>query len=177
MKLHETKGRNARAAYCPRCGGDAPAPVEIGAHEQISRCDDCGAMHYGYSSGQKKCGGCGEHALQYVRDLDENDKVPGSPCDDCLEEIEVHQRIVAAGGVYFRCHNCGEQGVIDRNEFTTNARKVLGCEPPKLCGVEFTIADPCPRCRDSTGAAAAASRSRTGDMDLENVLGDKKGDA
>ena len=150
MDIHKTKGicTNPRAAYCPRCGGDAPGLVMIGAEDQVSQCVYCDINLYGFTSNQQ-CPNCYRHdGIIFVRRLEDHEKVPGSPCDTCLEEIREHAEIVAAGGVYFRCLKCKRSGVIKQNALSTQVRDEHGIAAPAPCGVEFNEDELCPKCQE-----------------------------
>lgn len=150
MDIRKTKGIcvNPREAYCPRCGGDAPSLIDIGKQDQVCQCRNCGVRLYGFTSGLK-CPGCGlSGAFKYLRRLWKNEKVPGSPCDYCLDEINEHAEIVAAGGVYFRCLKCNQSGVIKENAFSIDVRNEHRIAAPAPCGVEFNQDEPCPKCQE-----------------------------
>ena len=61
--------------------------------------------------------------------------------------MNLHEALVADGGVYWRCKKCGLSGVIvARSELAIAVRKKMGIEPPEPCGLEYTEEEPCPMC-------------------------------
>lgn len=139
--LHEKLGLNARLTICARCGGDGDELVLLGRDNYKLVCG-CGAVMYGGKRADN-CGSCG-NSLQYAerKELGEFEKIPTmTPCRKCAEEIrkekEEHRKVVEAGGVYFRCVECGQQGVVKESEFAAAVREAHGIPAPGLCGVEF----------------------------------------
>jgi len=58
-----------------------------------------------------------------------------------------HKSEVEKGGVYFRCKDCGVNGVIKAGvPFAEDVRKHHNLPAPAPCGVEFTKDTGCPRC-------------------------------
>jgi len=72
--------------------------------------------------------------------------VDDKPCDECRKELESFAKIVAEGGIYFKCEKCNRDGVIrltdSSREFVEDVRhSIFGDDPEwktKPCGVEFT---------------------------------------
>jgi hypothetical protein len=82
-----------------------------------------------------------------VGEIGENDRLPASePCDACKAEIAEHKRLVAEGGVYWRCLKCGSEGVIKDSEFAQNIRKMSNHPAPEPVGIEFNGPPQCPTC-------------------------------
>lgn len=144
IRLHKDKGVNPYLTYCPRCGGDGPDLLLIGAHDRVYKCQGCGMTHFGGRPKGGLCQECGG-SVAFERKLEDREKLPGNLCAACEKEIEEHKKVVEAGGIYFKCADCKIEGVIKQNEFTERVRKQIGIEVPKPCGVEFTKAD-CPKC-------------------------------
>lgn len=149
--LHSRLGVNPRMTVCPRCGGDGDKLMLLGSqnYKYTCRYANCGLTHYGKPTGAaaRTCPGCGLAADWVNRtELDDNERLPASaPCRKCQAEIDEHKKVVAEGGIYFRCKDCKAQGVIRANELTAKVRAHAKIEPPNPVGVEFAK-DDCPSC-------------------------------
>lgn len=133
--LHPQKGINPHLTVCQRCG-QAYGIALLGNRDNRRICR-CGCTNYG-ARGSDKCGKCGEQLFDAkVEPIREHEDLPGGLCTECEKEVTEHAKIVAEGGVYFRCAQCGRQGVIKANEFAAEVRKHLKTPTPKPCGVEF----------------------------------------
>jgi len=147
ISLHKTKGVNPRLTFCPNCGGEGPDIVLLGSRERKVTCDKCGCVNYG-SSRAGKCGRCEQPLFDgKVEKIDEYERLPGSLCAECERVLEEQKRVVAEGGVLFKCKKCGSEGAIKANaSLAKEVRKQLGIEPPKPCGVEL---ESCPACEEN----------------------------
>lgn len=145
IKLHPEKGVNPKLTYCPRCGGPGRELILVGADEGVYKCSSCEITVFGYGHGT--CPSCKKsHVLKRERMIGEHEKLPGGLCEKCEKEEAEHKAIVEAGGVYFRCVDCGVSGVIKATAPVAQvARAELKVPTPGLCGVEFTKND-CPKC-------------------------------
>ena len=147
MILNKTRGVNPFLTICARCGGETSELVLVGADDGVYECNACHRTIVGLPKGIE-CPSC-RHRQSWVkkRTLLEGERLPSSqPCDTCKKEIEEHAKIVAEGGVYFRCADCKKQGVIKASAPLTRAvREKMKIPPPKPCGVEFSKAN-CPEC-------------------------------
>jgi len=142
ITLHRERGVNPRLTFCPRCGKEANELVLLGAHEAIGEC--CGITVYGGG----RCPKCNRFT-ERVGTIGEHDRLPASqPCDECGAELAEHAKVVAEGGVYFRCTDCNASGVIKATPFAAEVRKAHGIDAPAPCGVEFTEEN-CPACASS----------------------------
>jgi hypothetical protein len=146
INLHPEKGVNPKLTYCPRCGGPGRELILIGADEGVYKCSSCEITVFGYGHGT--CPSCKKsHVLKRERMIGEHEKLPGGLCEACEKEEAEHKVVVEAGGVYFRCADCGVAGVIKgTSQFAIHARKQLKVEAPKPCGIEFTKKEGCPKC-------------------------------
>jgi len=153
LRLHKEKGVNARLTYCPRCGGEGPDLVLVGAHDKVYKCLSCGMVHFG---GRPKGGRCQECAgdVKFERKLEDHEKLPGGLCEKCEEEAAEHKKIVEEGGVYFKCRDCKIEGVMKPSDFTKMVREQLDVQPPKPCGIEFNKSD-CPKCSPTAQEVAS----------------------
>lgn len=172
LYLHETKGLNPKLTTCPRCGGDGPDLILLGARDYKDICQLCGAVYIGGADPKMKHRGCVFKRLDaqskevkcggtsFSREpIEEHEKLPGGLCYACEEEIKQHREIVAAGGIHWRCVDCKSEGVIKaESECAKEVRAHMKIEPPDPVGLEF-YKDPkrgpaCPVCgpggRDAT---------------------------
>ena len=146
IELHSTKGVNPYLTYCPRCGGESPVLVLIGRRTTVLTCIHCGTANIG-SRRHEECGKCGERLDgAKARELEEHEKLPGALCEKCQKEIKEFEVIVKAGGVYFKCSDCGAQGIINGDtEFAKAVREHAKVSAPEPIGAAFTK-DNCPQC-------------------------------
>lgn len=132
---------------CPRCGQNGDEIVLLGIHNRMYECaaSSCKARTIGRK--EKTCPGCGcEVDRVFVREIREHERVSGSVCGACQKELKEHQEVVEAGGIVFRCKDCGAKGVIKESApLAKKVREQLKVDPPKPCGVEFDKAT-CPAC-------------------------------
>ena len=145
VKLHKTKGLNPRLTYCRRCGGEGKEIVLLGAVENVYECSHCGMKSIGAM--RKACPECGHKMWNKLGPLEEHEKLPASEfCDKCIAELEEFKAIVEAGGIYWKCADCGSTGVVKPGEFADMIREKLDImEGP--CGVTFNKTD-CPSCSE-----------------------------
>ncbi len=142
IRLHPTKGVNPHLGVCPRCGGDNGEIALVGANDGIYVCHRCKQRHVGRP---KECAQCGHWDFTKTGELGENERIPTGLCKSCETEVAEHKKVVASGGVYFKCSDCGVSGAIRPNAFTEAVRKQAGVATPAPVGVEFSKAD-CPAC-------------------------------
>jgi ssDNA-binding Zn-finger/Zn-ribbon topoisomerase 1 len=141
ITLHPTLGINPHMTVCRRCGGPAEELMLIGNRTSIYRCGnrDCGITIYGHRMSEPcpKCHDRGPH--EKIGEVGEHDKLPATePCDKCKAELAEHKQIVADGGIYFKCAQCGKSGVIKNTApLCAMVREKMGVPAPKPCGVEF----------------------------------------
>lgn len=142
--LHPTKGVNPYLTYCPRCGGDGRDLILVGRKDSVNECRACKLTVFGGGP----CPKCGM-STEFVRKMEDREKLPGGLCEACEKEEAEHEAAVAEGGVYFKCADCGVRGVIKASApFAAKVREAHGIAAPKPCGVEFTKKDGCPQCGD-----------------------------
>jgi hypothetical protein len=141
IRLHSKHGVNPKLTYCPRCVGEGRDLILVGADDDKFTCRACSSVSFG----SRKCLKCSSY--DGVREkIGEHERLPGGLCSACETETEEHAREVAAGGVYFRCSDCGAQGVIRASAaFAGEVRAAHSLPAHAPCGVEFTKTD-CPQC-------------------------------
>jgi hypothetical protein len=137
LSLHPKLGVNPHLCCCPRCWKDNGELVLIGNRTSIRKCGGCGTKLVGhrYSEPCPKCRHNGPH--EEVGQVGERDKIPTGLCADCKKELAEHKAIVDAGGIYFRCKQCGKNGVIrPEAELCKMVRDKMEI-PTGPCGIEF----------------------------------------
>ena len=79
--------------------------------------------------------------------IEEHEKVStGGLCDPCAKLQEEQKTIVDAGGIYFKCRDCGSEGAIRKTaSICADVRAKLDIPAPEPCGVEFDKTN-CPAC-------------------------------
>jgi hypothetical protein len=146
IPLHPQKGLNPRLAYCPRCGEETNEIAMLGANDKIYECEG-GHQHLGVPT-DGICSGCGHHTtFRFLRHLEDHERLPASqPCVSCQEEIKTFEKVVAEGGVYIQCKDCGMQGVLKKeNPLCAQVREKMNVPAPGPVGLELTR-EQCPRC-------------------------------
>ena len=155
IALHPEKGVNPRLTICRRCGKDVGIAM-FGRINHKYTCSSCGCIHYGPPDRVRlpvidrracqKCGeGFGTHWKKEV--IDEHEKIPIEVCDDCIEKQKASDDAVKAGGIYWRCEDCGSEGaIIAEHDLSKHVRKEMDIEPPKPCGVALNRKYGCPIC-------------------------------
>lgn len=112
LRLHPTLGVNAKLTFCRRCGKDGNELLLIGAYDSIRKCNNCKIELIGFTS-TAQCPKCKQSGSTFVRTIGEYEKLPSnSLCDTCQKEVDEHKALVEAGGVYFKCKECNNTGVI-----------------------------------------------------------------
>lgn len=154
IPLHPTLGVNPHLTFCPRCGGEVPVLLLLGAMNTKFECHDCkavsiGARHCLKCDGQRNPNRHGRKGR--IVKIEENEKLPGSLCDDCVKRAAEWRGLVEAGGLYARCTDCGMEGVISPSEATASVREKHNCPAPELLGIGYSKAD-CPECSDEAVA-------------------------
>jgi len=155
VDIHPTRGLNPHLTFCPRCGGDGPDLILLGTREKLWQCNNCEAKIFGHRQSEK-CPKCHEgggrqpytsSGFTFVRNIGEHEKLPGSLCKGCEDELAEHKVIVAAGGIYWKCKDCHASGVIRGGSgLAEEVRRVSKIEPPNPVGFEFTKVEGCPSC-------------------------------
>ena len=136
MILHKTKGVNPRLTFCPRCGGDGPDLILLGNRDSVITCPFCNTANYG-AIRSDKCGSCGQPLSRgESRKIEEHERIPGSLCKTCKEEVENFKKEVEKGGIYWKC-KCGATGVIKGgSELAVQVREKSGIKEGPV-GVEL----------------------------------------
>lgn len=144
MQLHPEKGLNPHLTTCPRCGGEGQEILLLGKHNKIYKCPSCGQTHIGRPK-KGNCQKCGT-VVEFEREIGESERLPGGFCDACKEEIEKFKKVIAEGGIHWKCEECRREGVITHDApLAAAVRKKLGIFAPDPCGITFTKEE-CPVC-------------------------------
>lgn len=148
ITLHPEKGVNPKLTTCWRCGADVGVALP-GAKDSIYTCTH-GVRSYGGPPGrnphQKMDCGCTSGQYKFDRKMHDHEKIPIEQCDDCTKEITEQGEVVKAGGIYFKCVDCGASGAIRaQNPLCTAVREQLKTPAPAPCGIEFNK-ETCPAC-------------------------------
>ena len=72
-------------------------------------------------------------------------------CNTCNEEIAQHKAVVDAGGIYWKCEDCNNNGVIKKNDYSDAVREHMKIKAPDPCGIAFQKNEGCPICSDGLG--------------------------
>lgn len=131
IKIGE-KGPYAALAVCGRCGEDTGELLLMGCGMKFE-CRECKTTTYGST----KCGKGGLKHKGTKLEMGYSDKVPYGLCGACSKQSEEHKEIVAAGGAYFRCEDCGAEGVIKKSIFTDAAREKHNIPAPAPIGIRL----------------------------------------
>jgi len=147
LRLHPEKGVNPRMTVCRQCGASVGV-VLLGIHDVEYTCPDCGSVHYGRPD-KGKCASCGcLLATSWKRQkIAEHASLPIEICAECEKKNKEIEDEVQAGGVYWRCADCGSAGALKADcDLSRAVREKAGIAAPDPCGVEFTSENGCPVC-------------------------------
>jgi len=154
ITLHPEHGVNPKLVQCASCGKDTNELVLLGTYGYTGTCSK-----HGHVVGVSKYGNCTmQHPDTYsarcgnqltnVREITERHIVTGAICDECKKLKDETAKVVAEGGIYFRCADCGSEGAIRASSTLAKAvRKQMKVKAPAPCGVEFSKND-CPACSE-----------------------------
>lgn len=146
LTIHPQRGLNPHLGFCPACGEENGEILLIGIHNRVYTCAYCGTQNYG-ANNMSKCASCKSKLDRSpFREIEENEKIPGSLCTKCENERKTMREEVARGGIYWMCKDCNSHGVIKaESEFAKEVRRKTGIQAPNPVGAEFTKED-CPAC-------------------------------
>jgi hypothetical protein len=138
ITLHPKLGVNPRLTFCPQCGKEGTGLVMLGIRNCKTECPECHTVNYGSRPGDR-CGHCNQQMFGGKQEeLGEFEKLPGELCDECKAEREEFAKIVAEGGVYWKCKQCALRGVLKPTApLAALVREKLNMPAPKPCGIEF----------------------------------------
>lgn len=161
IRLHPKLGLNVHMTICPRCGGDGQELLMLGISNLVVTCPHCGTTTLAARKGAA-CPKCKKSTRDgKSRELEEHERLPGSLCKKCEDEIQELNAEVARGGVHIRCKSCGMEGVIKaETPMAIEVRDHFGFHNGEPCGVEV---DQCPKCENNHDGQARESDAVAGD--------------
>jgi hypothetical protein len=140
VTLHPTKGVNPRLTCCEQCGGEMNDLILLGTRDYYTTCAICDVKLIGGG----KCPKCQRPGINKTP-LPPG-PLPSGVCASCQEKNKQCEEMVVAGGIYWKCGDCGSMGAVSGDsELSKRVRAQMGIEPPQACGVEFDK-DTCPTC-------------------------------
>jgi hypothetical protein len=152
MKLHPKYGVNAHPTVCTRCGKPGDELVMLGSRNKITTCPHCSVQAIGFTP-RSKCPKCKKPMSGgKVREIGEREPLPSGLCKDCRASADLAKQVVALGGVFFRCKNCGAQGVLHKDsDIAKRVRAKLGLSNGEPCGAEVHACPACPEAEKENG--------------------------
>jgi len=143
LPIHPTKGVNPRLVHCTQCGEMTNEIVLLGAIDYYTTCPQCGIKLIGGG----KCPKCNVKGVDRTP-LPESQEINAGICDACQNKNRKAKEEVEAGGVYWKCADCGSAGAIKAGHpLAEDVRKHFKLEAPEPCGIEFTKKE-CPVCSE-----------------------------
>lgn len=144
IPIHKDRGIDPHLTYCQRCGGEADE-LTLGVLMKAELPN--GQWVYANRGKTEKLRRELEQKkiipfqtyLQWQEITDTRERVPASePCKKCRDELDMMEEIVKRGGCYFKCAECGQEGVLrETSTIAKQVRKLAGIEPPEPVGFEF----------------------------------------
>lgn len=150
IPLDEEKGLNPIITICPICY-EQTEEIALAGNSDIYECNNCHEKIISYPGKKIECK-CGNiktilspDNFKLLRKFDtEKDEVYSQqPCDKCKKILEEQEEQIKNGGIYFRCKNCGSNGVIKAGETTSNIRKQLNRKEFEIFGIEYNTCYNC----------------------------------
>lgn len=150
IPLDKEKGLDPHLTHCPRCGGPGSG-LTIGAIRKAKLPN--GQYAYGNVGKLTQAGKSlmDQGAIRSKYDLhweklEDNETVPDTePCAKCQEDMQMQSDEIARGGVFFKCKECGTQGIVVYSDSTKamcdEIRKQVGVEFGQPCGVELNACE------------------------------------
>lgn len=142
MRLHKDKGLNPRIGVCECCGKDISV-IMMGAHDKMYECRNCGTKLVG----RRDCPKCKTHIdPKPLGIFPERGKIPNGLCEQCEADVVMQNEVVKAGGIYWKCENCGRHGAIRAGHpLSKQIRNQMKIKAPNPVGVKFDK-HTCPVC-------------------------------
>jgi predicted RNA-binding Zn-ribbon protein involved in translation (DUF1610 family) len=136
-----------RKAYCPRCGEDTKA-VAMGEIRKATLSN--GQLVYAQKGREAKMQAdlvvknmvAQGESLTWI-DLEPDERVPdNSVCEKCANELSEWADMVKRGGVYFKCRECGANGIVHAGtELAEQVRESQKIAAPAPVGMEFAACE------------------------------------
>lgn len=147
-------GINPALTICPQCGEEGQ-DIILAGNSNKWKCLNCDRQQITYvgQTIKMECP-CGNHyrnnkdRWEKIGKFDgSRDKAIGGLCQRCEKENAEHKKEVEAGGVYWRCKDCGASGVIKHTaDYSKAVRTAMKIQAPDSAGVEWDR-DSCLVCR------------------------------
>ena len=144
VTLHPTKGANPFITTCRYCGKEVGL-VLLGIRDYIDTCKRCGTSHIGGMEKQV-CMKCEDVQSFDRRRLKYGETIPSDLCPECKLKLEATNKLVAEGGIYFKC-KCGSMGAIKADAPIAKMVRERSQTPTGPVGVNL---DSCPGCQPET---------------------------
>ena len=139
IPISKEGGLEAHLCVCERCMKNDSGALTLGVLFKTKGSD--GHTYYADRDKRSKTRREAQNAgvtLENWIHVDEHERVPMGLCDECKTEMDYHAAIVRKGGVYFKCTECHQDGVIQPNEFTYGMKKQHGIKEHEPIGIEFS---------------------------------------
>lgn len=149
IPLHKDRGLDPHMTFCRRCG-EVAEELTVG---ELRKAEINGQWVYANRgrTHEAKMALIKQKLLNYGdtlhwQEVMEGERVPAQAfCNKCEEELEQWKMFVGAGGLYFKCKECGATGVIKYTDTSKamcdEVREKLGVPAPEPAGVEFDTCD------------------------------------
>jgi hypothetical protein len=139
---HPIHGVNGHLAYCPACERDSGELIFLGITNTVWACPICNQKMLCDEEPKMDCPTCGGKTYRPDHELEKGEKIPGSLCSECQKKLDHQEELVKAGGVYFRCTNCHQHGIVTDEDVCKEVRKEVQV-PEGPIGIEIAM---CPLC-------------------------------
>ena len=133
-----------RPSWCLICGTRDGPLVRAGPQHAVFTCQHCRTEHFAGLTAPARCQSCGSSNLKFIRYIRDAEPISGL-CNPCSSDLARSQALFSAGGVLFRCADCGARGtLLPEHEKAVQLRKRIPA--PGVAGVTLTREHGCPMC-------------------------------
>ena len=148
IQLDKDGDIGAHMSCCSRCGEPNGEIVLLGNKNYTAYCSGCSKDIVGVTKRARKCPNCNSHSLKDHKVIPKYETLPRGICKECTSEIDKYVQIVTDGGIYWKCTDCGNNGVIKAHaEVSKMVRKEMNIAAPGACGIELDKNE-CPTCKE-----------------------------
>lgn len=136
---------NMHPCYCPWCAKNTDQLIDVGTEDRVYKCGEC-QNHFTGPVWPGKCPVCSALPKKhvFVQRLSGDDRVPGSPCPNCITKQERLDQEVRDGGVGFQCVGCGSDGVFSAvSSFSKKAREEANKPAPEDMYIQIVSCQHC----------------------------------
>jgi len=127
------KNRKQYSAKCCACGRNKP-PLFV---EKLYKATTLSGVVYAEEEHREQVALTHHGKLNWIEVKEGEAVINSSPCFDCVEKIKLAEIQMQAGGVYFRCVECGNSGVIQAGDYASKIRASAKRKAPSQCGVNY----------------------------------------